>query len=99
MSRRSTPFGEIPADRHLTLRYADLVEQPHASAAAIIGFLNLEHDGGMTAFLAAEQRDPTPFSEPVTDLAASRRMISTVHPAARALQLAVQYAERLGYAA
>lgn len=94
-----TFFGEIPGDRHLTLRYADLVEEPQVTAAAITGFLNLEHDGGMTAFLAAEQRDPTPFSEPVTDLAASRRTIPTVHPAARALQLAGQYAERLGYAA
>jgi hypothetical protein len=92
-------FDEIPADRHLTLRYADLVEQPHSAAAAITDFLDLGHDGGMAAFLAAEQNDPTPFSEPVTDLAASRLAIPSVHPAARALQLAGQHAERLGYAA
>ena len=92
-------FGEIDADRHLTLRYADLVEQPEPAAAAITGFLNLPNDGGMAGFLAAEQRDPTPFSEPVTDLAMSRRSVPAMHPASRALLLAGDHAERLGYAA
>lgn len=92
-------FGRIEADRHLTLRYADLVERPDPAAAAITGFLNLPDDGGMAEFLAAEQRDPTPFSEPVTDLAASHRTRRPAHLDSRALLLAGHHAERLGYAA
>jgi hypothetical protein len=90
-------FGEIRPDRHLTLCHADLVDRPEAATAAITAFLDLPGDGGIADFLASEQRRPTPFSDPVSDLGVARASALSAHPGEQALRLAGDHAVRLGY--
>ena len=63
-------FGEVDARNRLVVAYSDLLEEPEETAQALARFLDLPDARPMTAFLEAERQAPTPFSAPVTDLAA-----------------------------
>jgi Sulfotransferase family len=92
-------FGTLPSDRHLTLAYGDMLEQPETAAAAIGCFLRLSEWGPIEAFLHAQRQRPTPFSDPVTDLSDPYRVRAARHANRKAAALATDAAQRLGYAA
>lgn len=90
-------LAEIERDRQLTIAYSDLTHRIGASAAAIGRFLGLEEWMEIETFLLAQRQNPTPFSDPVTDLTAGRRPHVRRHNR-QTLALAGETAERLGYA-
>lgn len=92
-------FGETDRDRHLTIAYRDLLEAPELVSSTIGRFLRLPEWRSIEAFLLAQRQRPTPFSDPVTDLSDSYRVRAARHANRRALALAGETAERLGYAA
>lgn len=93
-----TFFGEIEPGAGLTIAYSDLLREPTAAATAIARFLDLADAAPIANFLVAQHRAPTPFSEPVTDLAATYRAEVRRHSTSRTLAGAGEVAERLGYA-
>jgi Sulfotransferase family len=62
-------FGEIPADLALSLSYRTVIEDPDLTAARIGEFLGLADASPISDFLMSQRRAPTPFSDPVTDIA------------------------------
>jgi hypothetical protein len=90
-------FGEIDAERRCSLAYADLLERPQAVADAVTGFLGVTDGGEMAAFLAQERRQPTPLSEPVTDLTAPAALPLSDVLGERVLALSGPRATSLGY--
>jgi hypothetical protein len=92
-------FDDLPAQQKLTLAYRCLVEDGSHSVAMIGEFLGLADASPISEFLATQRHAPTPFSDPVTDIADLYLV-----PAARAqnsamLDLAGEAAMTLGYAA
>jgi hypothetical protein len=62
-------FEEIPADLALSVSYRTVIEDPDATAASIGQFLSLADASPISNFLMSQRRAPTPFSDPVTDIA------------------------------
>jgi hypothetical protein len=91
-------LGETDRARHLTIRYSNLLARPEDVASAIGDFLDLPDVEPLKHFLLAQRERPTPFSEPVTDLASAHRVRPARHANRQALALAGATAERLGYA-
>jgi hypothetical protein len=90
---------EIDADRHLTIAYRDLIEEPAGAAARIGGFLGLPDCAAIAEFLLMQRQSPTPFSDPVTDVGqAFLRKAAPPGLNRQALALAGRAAARLGYA-
>ncbi|HEX7390709.1 MAG TPA: sulfotransferase [Acidiphilium sp.] len=91
-------FATLPADRQLVLAHHDLLAEPDASASRIAGFLDLSTPAPITRFLHRQRHQPTPFSDPVSDLGAIRQM-----PPAQDERLAIRHVGALatpfGYAA
>ncbi|RFU45635.1 sulfotransferase [Paraburkholderia sp. DHOC27] len=92
-------FADLPPAQKLTLPYRHLVEDGSATVATIGDFLGLADASPISEFLATQRHAPTPFSDPVTDIADLYLV-----PAARAgsdavLDLAGEAAAMLGYAA
>ncbi len=90
-------LAETGRDRQLTIAYGDLTDRIGPSAAAIGRFLGLAEWTEIETFLLAQRRDPTPFSDPVTDLTPGRPRRARRHHR-QAFALAGETAERLGYA-
>lgn len=91
-------FGRTDRARQLTIRYSDLLTRPEEVALAVGRFLGLTDIEPLKRFLLAQREGPTPFSDPVTDLAAAYRVRPARHGNRHALALAGTTAERLGYA-
>lgn len=66
-------FAETEDDRRLAVSYHDLIERPGATSAEIGRFLGLADWSAFETFLTAQLLDPTPFSDPETDLLARFR--------------------------
>ncbi len=90
-------LGDTDEAQHLTIRYSDLLADPEEITAAIGRFLDLPDVDPLKGFLLAQRQRPTPFSDPVTDLAAAYRVHPKRHANREALALAGATAERLGY--
>ena len=90
-------LGEMEQARHLTIPYSDLLVRPEEVARAIGRFLDLSDVGSLERFLLGQRDGPTPFSDPVTDLAAAYRKRAPRPANRHALALAGIAAERLGY--
>lgn len=60
-------FSRIDGRRCLTLPYADLLERPDDAAASVAQFLDIDA-APIAAFLDAQRRNPTPYSQPVRNL-------------------------------
>jgi hypothetical protein len=90
-------LGEIDEAQHLTVPYGDLLVRPAEVASAIGRFLDLADAEPLAAFLRAQRLRPTPFSDPVTDLAAAYDAGSAQRANGHTLALAGDAAERLGY--
>jgi hypothetical protein len=93
-------FSEINTDRCLTLAYGDLLKQPEAATSAIGRFLGLTDSTPIKTFLTRQRHSPIPFSDPVTDLSATylgTEVYPDGYPNGRALALAGETAELLGY--
>jgi hypothetical protein len=92
-------MAEIDAERHLTIPYRDLIEEPETTAARIGRFLRLPDCAAIAAFLLMQRQNPTPFSDPVTDVEqAFRRKTPPAGLNRQALAIAGRAATRLGYA-
>jgi hypothetical protein len=92
-------FEEIPADRALTVSYRTVIEDPDATAASIGQFLGLADASPISGFLLSQRRTPTPFSDPVTDIADLYVIPDAAEGDTTLLDLAGTAAARLGYAA
>jgi hypothetical protein len=92
-------FEELPAHQHLTVAYRHLVEDGETTAARIGRFLGLADAAPISDFLSAQRREPTPFSEPVTDIADLYLVPRTPMTDEKLLRLAGGAATRLGYVA
>jgi hypothetical protein len=91
-------FDELPASRTLTLSYRNLVEDGASTVAGIGRFLGLDDVAPIGEFLASQRHAPTPFSDPVTDIA-DLYVVPTEHTRDDALlALAGKGAADLGYA-
>jgi len=92
-------FADLPAHQATTIAYRHLVEDPDTAITEIGAFLSLADTAPLRQFLKAQRGAPTPFSEPVTDIA--ELYIVPDHPAtdAKLLALAHDAALRLGYGA
>lgn len=90
-------FSEIPSEQSLTLAYRDLIDAPDSTAAAIGRFLKLPHWSQIESFLHAQRLQPTPFSQPVSDLSRVYRPRTRVLPAVQSPDLAGNPASLLGY--
>jgi hypothetical protein len=92
-------FDELPAPLGLTIPYRGLIEDPVATSASIGSFLDLEDPSPISDFLVSQRHAPTPFSDPVTDIA-DLYVIPTQPPGDdKLLALAGHAATHLGYAA
>ncbi len=91
-------IDELPADHTLTFAYRDLIERPDATAASVGQFLGLHDVSPIVDFLARQRQLPTPFSEPVTDVADLYLIPAANRDDDRLLGLAGLGAVRLGYA-
>jgi hypothetical protein len=92
-------FSEIDDEHRLSISYRELLGESEATAAALGRFLNLPEWTPIEAFLLAQHAHPTPFSDPVTELSAAYRKPTVMRSNGRALALAGEAAERLGYTA
>nr|WKF59576.1 hypothetical protein HUO10_004087 [Paraburkholderia busanensis] len=92
-------FDEVPPQQALTLGYRTVIEDPHATAASIGQFLGLADASPISDFLIAQRHAPTPFSDPVTDIADLYVIPRASTVDARLLALAGSTAAYLGYAA
>jgi hypothetical protein len=90
-------FEEIDNESRLTISYRALLDSPEETAGAIGRFLGLSDWSPIQAFLRAQRLRPTLFSDPVTELSAAYRTRTVRHSNGRALALAGDNAERLGY--
>lgn len=92
-------FEELPAHQKLTLAYRQLVENGSDTVTTIGDFLGLADASPISEFLATQRHAPTPFSEPVTDIA-DLYLVPAAHTRSDTmLDLAGEPAARLGYAA
>lgn len=92
-------FEELPAHQKLTLAYRHLVEDSSETAAAIGHFLGLADASPISEFLATQRHAPTPFSDPVTDIADLYLIPSARTDHDAMLDLAGEAATTLGYVA
>jgi hypothetical protein len=90
-------FSKISPEQSLTLAYRDVINAPETAAAAIGHFLELPHWSEIASFLLTQRLDPTPFSEPVSDLSRLYRPRTRGRPAMQSLDLAGNAASLLGY--
>ncbi len=88
----------IEQARHLTIPYGDLLERPQETASAIGRLLGLQDCEPLKAYLLAQRKRPTPFSDPVTDLTAPYHVRPMRRADRQTLALAGDTARRLGYA-
>ncbi|PMS38305.1 sulfotransferase family protein [Trinickia symbiotica] len=91
-------FGELPEEQALTFSYRDLIESPQTTATSIGHFLDLADVSPIVDFLARQRELPTPFSEPITDIADLYAIPAANRDDDRLLQLAGPGAIHLGYA-
>jgi LPS sulfotransferase NodH len=92
-------FDELPAHQTLTLPYRRLVEDGSATVEKIGRFLGLADASPISDFLASQHRTPTPFSDPVRDIADLYIVPDSSNPDDPLLELAGHAAVNLGYAA
>jgi hypothetical protein len=92
-------FDELPAPLGLTIPYRALIEDPAATSASIGGFLGLADASPIGDFLVSQRHAPTPFSDPVTDIADLYVIPSRPAGDDKLLALAGRAAAHLGYAA
>jgi Sulfotransferase family len=64
-----TFLDELPAERSVSIAYRDLIEDAAPTVAALGRFLGLDDFAPIGDFLAAQRHAPTPFSDPVRDVA------------------------------
>lgn len=93
-------FTEVPASHTLTIGYRGLIGDAETTTRRIGDFLGLDDASPIGDFLDAQRRTPTPFSDPVTDIADLYvvRPVPAIDNSAL-LTLAEQAATRLGYSA
>lgn len=92
-------FEELPAQHTLTIAYRNLIEDSDTTAQRIGAFLGLADASAISDFLTSQRRTPTPFSEPVTDMADLYVVPDTPMTDDKLLKLAGRAATRLGYVA
>jgi Sulfotransferase family len=92
-------FGELPQGHALTISYRDLIEDAGATVAGIGRFLGLADASPISDFLASQRHAPTPFSDPVTDIADLYLIPAAATNDDKLLALAGRAASSLGYAA
>jgi LPS sulfotransferase NodH len=90
-------FEEMPEHQTLTIAYRHLVEDPEPMIARLGEFLELADPSPLSDFLHTQRSTPTPFSDPVTDLADLYIVPDTPATDAKLLALARDAATRLGY--
>jgi len=66
-------FAELDEENGFVMTYADLLAKPDETASSIVRFLDIADARPLSEFLRSERVAPTPFSGPVTDLAATYR--------------------------
>lgn len=90
-------FAEVPAEQTLTIGCRNLIEDADTTIASIGRFLGLTDASAIRDFLRAQRSAPTPFSDPVTDIADLYVVppMSTTDNAL--LALAEKAATKLGY--
>ncbi|MGH7056807.1 MAG: sulfotransferase family protein [Acetobacteraceae bacterium] len=92
-------FADVEPERHLTIAYYDLLQEPSSIATTLGRFLDLSDCAPFARFLSAQRERPTPFSEPVSDLASLYRSEDPFASAPGTLALAGRAAASLGYRA
>ncbi|MGN6230222.1 MAG: sulfotransferase family protein [Trinickia sp.] len=92
-------FEELPAEQQLTIAYRHLVEDSDTTAERIGAFLGLDDASPIGDFLTSQRREPTPFSEPVTDMADLYVVPTAPVSDEKLLRLAGRAATSLGYVA
>jgi Sulfotransferase family len=92
-------FDELPARLGLTIPYRGLIEDSHVTAVNLGRFLGLSDPSPISDFLASQRHAPTPFSDPVTDIADLYVVPSKPADDDKILALAGRAATHLGYAA
>jgi hypothetical protein len=92
-------FDELPPQSRLTIPYRGLIEDPAATSASIGRFLDLADASPIKDFLLSQRHAPTPFSDPVTDIADLYVVPSKPAGDDKLLALAGRAATHLGYAA
>jgi hypothetical protein len=92
-------FERIPAEQALTVPYRTVVEDPGATAASIGQFLGLADASPISDFLMSQRSAPTPFSDPVTDIADLYLVPGASTGDDKLLTLSGTVAKHLGYAA
>jgi hypothetical protein len=92
-------FDELPAHQKLTLPYRHLVEDGSQTVTMIGRFLGLADASPISEFLATQRHAPTPFSDPVTDIADLYLVPVADAQNDAMLDLAGEAATTLGYAA
>jgi hypothetical protein len=83
----------------LTVSYRNVIEDPRATATRIGQFLGLADASPISDFLISQRRAPTPFSDPVTDIADLYVVPDTRASDNKLLAFAGSAASHLGYAA
>lgn len=92
-------FDELPDEQRLTVAYRQLVEDGNTTVAHIGHFLGLADASPISEFLATQRRAPTPFSDPVTDIADLYLVPTEPGGNDSMLEFAGVAATKLGYAA
>lgn len=92
-------FAESPTQHTLTIAYRNLIEDADATSAAISRFLGLADPSPIGSYLSAQRHTPTPFSDPVTDIADLYVVPRTPTTDNALLALAEKAATELGYSA
>jgi Sulfotransferase family len=92
-------FEEIPTDQAMTVSYRTVIEDPSVTAASIGRFLGLADASPISDFLMSQRSAPTPFSDPVTDIADLYLVPAAPTADDKLLALAGTVAKHLGYAA
>lgn len=91
-------FAELDPAAHLTIAHRDLIDTPAESAATLGRFLGLPDWEALRRCLEAQQSQPTPFSDPVSDLTRAYRTPPRRQAVAHMLAAAGQPARLFGYA-
>ncbi|HEY2020573.1 sulfotransferase [Paraburkholderia sp.] len=92
-------FDDIPTQHGHTVSYRSLIEDPYATAAGIGQFLDLADAAPISDFLVSQRHRPTPFSDPVTDIADLYVVRDAPAGDQKLLALGGTAATHLGYAA
>jgi hypothetical protein len=92
-------FDELPQSQALTISYRNLIEDSGATVQGIGRFLGLADASPIGDFLASQRHTPTPFSDPVTDIADLYLIPNAPTHDEKLLALAGSAAAYLGYAA